>query len=433
MTRAIWASVSGLDHHQTWMDVLGNNIANVNTAGYKDSRFEFEDVLSQSIRGATPATPGGTGGTNPEQVGLGTTNGSVNTIVTQGSLQPTNVPTDIAITGNGYFILSDGNNQHFSRDSVFQVDGVGNLVNAATGLHLQGVLSDQTGALQFQNGLRNLTIPQTVNAANATTGFDVFGNLDSRATAAVQQQITVFDSLGQQHTIVFTFTPNGPGSGNWNVTASSPDLNGNPTLTPTAGATLTFNSNGQLTGGSAITINTGGNAWLIPGTTTTSNAGTGQNINLNLNDAAVGALTSFAAPTATSSQGSPLGTTIPGNSAGFFKSFTVGQDGIIRGTYSNGTTKVLGQIELATFTNPSGLTRIGQNDWDVSSNSGQANIANPGSGASGNTVQGNIETSNVDLANELAQVILAQRGFQANSRLVTTSDEMLQDVVAMKR
>jgi flagellar hook protein FlgE len=432
MPRSIWASVSGLDNHQTWMDVLGNNISNVNTAGFKDGRFEFEDILSESVRGAAPAIQGGIGGTNAEQVGLGTSTGAVSTITSQGSLQPTGVPTDIAITGNGYFILSDGQNQHFSRDSVFQVDGAGNFVNSATGLHLEGIVANQAGQLQPQNGLQNLTIPQTVNAANNTTAFDMFGNLNSAATNPVQQQISVFDSLGQQHTVVLNFAPNPAGSGNWTVTATSPDLNGNPQIV-TAGGAMTFNAQGQLTSGGNLTLNTGGASWLIPGTTTTSNAATAQNIVVNLADAGVGALTSFAAPTAVTSQAAPATPAGAGNSAGFFKSFSVAQDGTLRGQYSNGTTRVLGQIQVATFANPSGLQRIGQNDYDLSSNSGQANISNPSAGSAGATVQGSIETSNVDLGNELAQVILAQRGFSANSRMITTSDEMLQDVVAMKR
>ncbi|HLG74613.1 MAG TPA: flagellar hook protein FlgE [Chloroflexota bacterium] len=437
MTRAIWASVSGLDNHQTWMDVLGNNIANVNTVGYKDNRYEFEDILSQSVRGASPAVQGGVGGTNPEQVGLGTSTGSIDAVTTQGSLQPTNVPTDVAIAGSGYFVLSDGNNTHFTRDSVFQVDGSGNIVNASTGLHLRGILADTNGNLQFANGLQNLTVPQTVNSANQTSGFDAFGNLDSRSTTPVQQQIQVFDSLGQQHTVVLTFTPTTAGSGSWNVTATSPDLSGNPTLTPTTGANITFGSNGQLTGANQIVLNTGGSNWLIPntvtaaGTGTTSNAATGQAITINLNNTAAGVLTSFAAPSSITSQANT--TSNVGNAAAFLKTFSIGQDGKITGSYSNGTNKLLGQIELATFTNPAGLQRIGQNDFDVSSNSGQANITNPGAGAAGQTVQGSVETSNVDLANELAEVILAERGFQANSRMITTSDEMLQDVVSMKR
>ncbi|HLQ33818.1 MAG TPA: flagellar hook protein FlgE [Chloroflexota bacterium] len=431
MPRAIWSSVSGLENHQTWMDVLGNNISNLNTVGFKHGRFEFEDILSQSMRGSAPPALGGIGGTNPEQVGLGTTTGSVETITLQGSLQPTNVPTDIAIAGNGYYILSDGTNTHFTRDSVFHVDAAGNVVSAANGLHLQGITADQAGNLQFNRGLQNLTIPQTVNAANNTTAFDVFGNLNSQATNPVQQQVQVFDSLGQQHTIVLTFTPNPAGSGNWTTTATGSDLAGGAAITVTNG-NLTFNANGQLTSNGTLTLGFTGTPWVLPGTTTQSNA-TQANSNLVMNDAAVGNLTSFAAPTAVSSQGAPTNPAGVGNSAGFLKSFSVGQEGIIRGTYSNGTTKTLGQIELATFTNPGGLTRIGQNDFDLSSNSGQANISNPGAGSAGQVVQGSVETSNVDLADQMAQVILAQRGFSANSRLITTSDEMLQDVVAMKR
>src|SRR5579862_8835309 len=121
MPRAIWAAVSGLDNHQTWMDSIGNNIANVNTDGYKDSRFEFEDILSQSVRGAAPPVQNGIGGTNPEQVGLGTNTGSIDTVTTQGSIQQTNLPTDVAIEGQGYYILNDGTNTFFTRDGVFHV------------------------------------------------------------------------------------------------------------------------------------------------------------------------------------------------------------------------------------------------------------------------------------------------------------------------
>src|SRR5262245_58934205 len=122
MPKAIWSGVTGLDNHQTWMDVLGNNIANINTAGYKDSRFEFQDILSQSVRGAAPPIQGGIGGTNPQQVGLGSTTGSVGVNLAQGSLQQTGIPTDVAIAGAGYYVLSDGSNTHYSRDSVFHVD-----------------------------------------------------------------------------------------------------------------------------------------------------------------------------------------------------------------------------------------------------------------------------------------------------------------------
>jgi len=430
MSRAIWASVSGLDNHQTWMDVLGNNIANVNTAGYKDGRYEFKDILSQSIQGAAPAVQGGLGGTNPEQIGLGTTTGAVTAITTQGSLQPTNVPTDIAITGNGYYIVSDGTNQHFTRDSVFQIDGAGNIVNSATGLHLQGVVADQAGNLQFNRGLQNLSIPQTANTANNTTAFDIFGNLDARSVNPVNQQVTVLDSLGQQHTVVLTLSPNGVGSGNWNVTATSPDAQG--TITVNNGP-LTFNSTGQLTSNGTLNLTfSNGNPWFIPGTTTGSNA-TQSAVNLVMNDGAVGSLTQFALQSSLNSQAAPSNPNGVGNSAAYLKSFSVDGTGVIHGQYGNGTSRILGQVELATFANPSGLQRIGQNDYDLSANSGQANISLPGSGLSGSIAQGNIETSNVDLANELAQVILAERGFSANSRMITTSDEMLQDVVSMKR
>jgi len=413
------------------MDVIGNNIANVNTTGFKDGRYEFQDILSQSVRGAAPPAQAGIGGTNAEQIGMGTTTGSIQSDTTQGSLQQTNLPTDVAIQGQGYFILGDGNNLHYSRNGVFHIDGAGNLVSSDNGLHVMGTAGNPDGTLNVAGGLRNLTIPQTINQALNTTAVDLFGNLDSRATTPVTQDISVFDSLGQSHTVALTFTPNGTGgTGGWTVAASSPDLN-NGGITVGNNA-LTFNSAGTLTGGGPLTLTFAGTPWNISGTGTLSNA-TQAATTLTLNDGAVGNLTSFALASAVSSQAAPANPAGPGNSAAFLKSFSIGADGTIRGSYANGTVKSLGQIQLSTFTNPGGLQRIGQNDFDVSSDSGQANITNPGSGSSGTVAQGSIETSNVQLADQLSGMILAERGFQANSRMITTSDEMLQDVVQMKR
>ena len=449
MSGSIWTGVSGLNNHQTWMDTIGNNIANSNTTGYKASRFEFEDILSQSVKGAAPPAQGGVGGTDPEQVGLGTTTGSVDTLTTQGSLQQTNIPTDLAVVGSGYFVTGDGSNTHYTRDSVYHVDAAGNIVSSSNGLHLMGFGPNATNTGVLATRLVNLTVPQTVSTANTTTFMDVFGNLDSRATSAVTQVINVFDSLGQSHPISLTFTPNPAGSGNWTLSATSPDLVAGTTITPSVTG-LVFNAQGQLTTpatGTPITMTFSSTTpWVLPGTTTTSLAtqtdANGNATEIQLTDAAVGNLTSFAASTSVSSQQAPnpptlaAGTAVKGqsgNPAGFLKSFSVGPDGTILGQYTSGFTAVLGQVVVATFTNPGGLQRIGQNDWDVSSNSGQANINIPGSGPSGTVAQGSIETSNVDLANELAAMILAERGFQANSKIITTSDEMLQDVVGMKR
>jgi flagellar hook protein FlgE len=437
MPTPIWSAVSGLDNHQTWMDTLGNDIANVNTTGYKDARFQFEDILSQSLRGAAPPVQNGIGGTNPEQVGLGTTTGSIDTDTTQGSLQQTNLPTDLAIAGQGYFILSDGTNTFFSRDGVFHVDAAGNIVSSANGLHLRGFGPNTSFNGVDNTKLVNLTIPQQVNPAANTTEIAMFGNLDSRATQPVSANIQVFDSLGQQHTITLTFTPQ-TANGNahdYTVSAASPDLNG--ATINIDNTTLSFNELGQLTSQASITLSfSNANPWNISGTTTASNA-TQANVKLDMNDptlnAGVGTLTSFATNTAVLSQQLPSNPAAAGNPSGFLKSFSISQDGTIRGQYTSGFTAVLGQVLLSTFTNPAGLQRIGQNDWNVTSDSGQANIVTPGSGASGNVVQGSLETSNVNLADALASVILAERGFQANSRMVTTSDEMLQDVVAMKR
>ncbi len=603
-SESLFDGVSGLSNHQTWMNVIGNNIANVNTTGYKDQLFNFMDQLSEVIRGASAAVPGGPGGTDFVQIGLGTQNGSIISNQQQGSLQTTNLPTDFAIQGDGFFIVSDGVANHYTRDSNFIVDGFGNINQASTGFHLQGYGLQQTGNIVSIDTSRivNLTVPQQVNPAQQTNVLDLFGNLQSSATTPQTQSIGVFDSLGQLHNVVLTFTPPATVGGDWMVSATSNDLaqgaridveGGNDQVNNVAGsgtsggqAALHFNALGQLDG--TVTplylIFRDGTAtagpptlkppepWVIPNTTVNTNAIQAA-VQLNLNDMSVGSVTSFASPTALQTQAVPntspllglnsnttdaltgnltssatvaantattvtftgvdsngfvhtfqvgllsnaggtqwtpntiqvdgaanagvtvsttpitwtngvttftetvfisqgaFGTTtalgydpndvnaqqlltldfakvtntatnaglIPentgsaGNSAGSLKAFNVDKNGIVHGVYTNGFTQTIGQILLATFENPGGLQKEGSNNLQVSANSGVVNIGTPGSGRFGTVAEGNVETSNVDLAFEFSNMILAERGFQANSRIITTSDDMLQEVVNLKR
>jgi flagellar hook protein FlgE len=349
-SESLFDGVSGLSDHQTWMDVIGNNIANVNTSGFKADQFNFEDQLSQELQGASAAVQGGPGGTDFEQVGLGTHIGSILSNQQQGSLQTTNLPTDFAIQGDGFFIVNDGQANFYTRDSNFIVDGFGNINSAATGFHLQGYGIKQVGNTVTLDNTRvvNLTVPQQINPAAQTNLLDLIGNLQSSATTPQTQSVGVYDSLGQLHNVVLTFTPSGKADGNWTITATSADLTpgssiqvggGNASSTQAGAAALHFNSLGQLdgtvtpltltfiagesstitnppAGGPPVAVNApegptqAAHPWLIPGTNVPSNAAQSAVI-LNINDPQVGNLTQFASPTVTSTQAAPNAAVIP--------------------------------------------------------------------------------------------------------------------------
>ncbi|MHB8618628.1 MAG: flagellar hook-basal body complex protein, partial [Chloroflexota bacterium] len=228
---ALFDGVSGLNNHQTWMNVIGNNIANVNTTGFKDQQYNFSDVIYQTLRGASSAVSGGAGGTNFQQMGLGTQAGSILTNEQQGSLQTTNLPTDFAIQGDGFFIVNDGVSNHYTRDSNFIVDGFGNINSAATGNHLQGYGLKQVGNTVTIDTSKavNLTVPQQTNPATQTNVLDLVGNLQSSTTASQTQSIGVYDSLGQLHNVVLSFAPSGKADGNWTVSATGADLSAGST------------------------------------------------------------------------------------------------------------------------------------------------------------------------------------------------------------
>jgi len=277
MMRALFSAISGMKNHMAFMDVVGNNIANVNTIAFKSSRVTFQDILGQTIRGAS-SPQGDRGGMNPAQVGLGMQLGGIDNIMTQGFLQSTGKLTDFAIQGDGFFVVSDGTRNYYTRDGAFDIDVAGNLVNPVTGLKVMGWRADASGAIDVEGPLVPLSIP--------------FGDLVS---------------------------------------------------------------------------------------------------------------------------------------------FAVGSTGEITGIYSNGDNRVIGQLALAAFTNPGGLQRQGQNLWSHSANSGEPRIGQPNTNGLGSVSTGTLESSNVDLAQQFTSVILAQRGFQSSSRVITAGDQMLQDLVNIIR
>lgn len=408
MMRSLFSGVSGLKNHQTRMDVIGNNIANVNTVAFKAGRVNFEDILSQTVEGARSPQAGGMGGVNPKQVGLGMGISSIDTLFTPGSLQSTDNPTDFAVQGEGFFIVSDGSQVYYTRDGAFKTSADGALVNS-NGFRLQGWMADTDGNIDSTQALQNITIPVGAQMKpKATTQIALEGNLDANAAADPSSQwitsVQVYDSLGNPHNLTITFTKTAANEWGWEAT-----LDGD--TTPGGTGTITFNTDGSIGAGTA------------PGTASFAITGA-QDISLNID---FSQLTQFG--------GNPTAyiNFQDGYEAGSLDMVSTDSGGVLTGIFTNGQSKALAQIALATFSNPGGLLKEGGNLYQISNNSGLPNIGTADSGGRGSIAVGALEMSNVDLAQEFTNMIVTQRGFQANSRVITTSDEMLQDLINIKR
>jgi flagellar hook protein FlgE len=398
------------------MDVISNNIANINTIGFKSSRVSFRETLSQTLRGATGPGASGIGGINPIQVGLGASVGSIDVNHTQGSLLPTGKPTDVAVEGNGFLIVSDGQGKFYTRDGSLQLDGEGTLVAAGSGLKVLGWTADP-----FTGSINNLD-PITANSemrlplgqlavARQTSRIGIGGNLDAEAAAGESYAVSaqVYDSLGVAHpmSVIFTKTAN---PSEWTWVANSPD--GDPALTGGNG-TLLFDENGRNTVLSGIFML----QLAVPNGSTNP----------------ITATLSFSELTQLAGTGTASPTYQDGLALGMLDSFTIGKDGVIWGTFTNGMQQPIAEIAMAQFSNPSGMMKAKNNVLTETGNSGLPQIGKASVGSMGNLTAGYLESSNVDLPTEFTNMIVAQRGFQANSRIITTSDEILQELVQLKR
>ncbi|HTO91402.1 MAG TPA: flagellar hook protein FlgE [Candidatus Sulfotelmatobacter sp.] len=415
MMLALFAGVSGLRNHQTDMDVIGNNIANVNTVGFKASRVTFQEAFVEQLQGATRPS-GLLGGTDPLQIGTGMKIASIDQLMTQGSLETTGQPLDLAIQGDSFFALNSGPARVYTRAGNFQLDSQGHLVSPSSGYLLQGINADPFG--NFGNGatIGDIVIPLGQRApAQATSQMSLTGNLDAGAAVGTTHtmSISVYDSAGAPHQVDLTFTNTGPGA--WSWTASS------ATATVTAGnGTVTFNANGSLAsftypgGGASLNIApTGGGAAF----NVTIDAGTVNGIN---------GLVGFANPS------NAVINSQNGYAAGDLVNISVDTNGVVSGFFTNGVTRNLAQIAMATFNNPGGLTRSGNSFYQESPNSGTPVIGFAGATSSSTLAPGTLEASNVDLSTEFTNMIIAQRGFQANARVITTADEMLNELVNLR-
>lgn len=420
MMRSLFAGVSGLRNHQVRMDVIGNNIANVNTVAYKTSRVTFEEAFAQLVQGASrPAGDASnlSGGTNPIQVGLGMNIGSIDLLFTQGNLENTGVTTDLAIQGDSFFVVSDGRRNSFTRSGNFQLDATGRLVSSTNGWVVQGrqavdgVITDTVGDIVLPFGQKS--------AAQPTTEVTVGGNLNAEAATADTREtsIVIYDQMGREYELNVTFTK----SANPNEWSYAVEVDGTPsTVDPAAG--LTFSNSGQL-----ATVD-GSNADANTTITFTDANGDPMSVTLDFGEIdQYSGLSQFAgASTAVTREQD-------GYTMGQLERIGIDQTGTITGAFTNGVNLTLGQIVLADFNNPSGLIRSGDNMYTISANSGAAVLGFAGEGSQSTITSGALEMSNVDLAQEFTSMITAQRGFQSNARVITSSDEMLQELVNLKR
>lgn len=415
MMRSLFSGVSGLRNHQIRMDVIGNNIANVNTVGYKASRVTFEEAFAQLLQGAS-RPPGDSsnvsGGVNPVQVGLGMNIGSIDLLFTQGNIEATGVTTDLAIQGDSFFVVSDGNQNFFTRSGNFQMDANGRLVASTNGFIVQGKIA-QNGVLTDK--IQDIKLPfGQKSAAKASSEVTMAGNLNTDAAVGDIREtaITVFDAMGAKDVMTLKFTKATATTWTFDVTM------GDGTAVSGNTGTLTFDNLGRL----AAPVP------AVPFVFTPSSGAQNVSIALDFGTAgSISGLSQFAAPS------TAVVKEQDGYTMGDLERFSIGQDGTVTGAFTNGVTLTLGQITLADFNNPAGLIRSGDNMYAVSSNSGSPVLGFSGEGSQSAITSGALEMSNVDLAQEFTVMITAQRGFQSNARVITTADEMLQELVSLKR
>ncbi|MGE5258767.1 MAG: flagellar hook protein FlgE [Hyphomicrobiales bacterium] len=411
MIASLYAGISGLSANATAMTVIGDNIANVNTTAFKSNRSEFANVLSTALGGESALS----------KVGRGVDLWSVDARWAQGSLENTSSPTDLAINGQGFFMVKDEDGSNFyTRAGNFHFDKDGYLVNP-DGLRLQGYQLDANG---LPGIITDVFIPgERVSPPAATTKFTFDMNLDAGAqtgdTYTTSQ--TVYDSLGNAIPLTFTFTKQAA-AGTWTAAAAIPPAFGTGvTLGGAATASFVFNGSGVMTSPASD---------LAVSLTLTNGATSPLALNWDLYDASnrsLGDISGYAAESNTTFQYQD------GYPSGMLRSISVDENGIVTATYSNGEMVPNFQVVLADFQNYDGLTKLGNNLYAESIDSGQALPGMAGNGRLGSISPQCLEMSNVDLAEEFVKMITTQRAFQANSRVITASDEILQELINIKR
>ena len=463
MMRSLYSGVSGLQNHQTRMDVIGNNISNVNTPGFKRGRVNFQDMISQQVAGAAKPTEE-LGGVNPKDVGLGMTISTIEQVFTQGNLQSTGVGTDVAIQGNGFFVVKNGEESFYTRNGVFGLDRDGTLVNPANGMRVQGWMAQELNGEQIVQTAAtptDLVIPVgSKDPAKATENVLFACNLDKNtpeiqegagandvAKGTWETSQKIYDSFGNAHqlTVSFRKVPGVPNS--WQATVNVDADNADFTQTRVGLGTtdgvqntfiVNFDNYGQLSSvtDSAGNITNPDGEIVLTTSFTVPEANADENGNpyrqtFNINLGTIGSMKNTV--TQSASRSTTKAYSQDGYTLGYLDNFKIDSSGTITGVYSNGTNRVIGQLALATFANDRGLEKAGDNTYVETNNSGQANIGESGVAGKGSLLAGALEMSNVDLSEQMTDMIVTQRGFQANSKTIQTADTLLETVLSLKR
>lgn len=411
MISSFSTALSGLNAASSAINVIGNDLANLNTTGYKANSIQFSELISQQI-----------GGSGAGQVGLGVAQARVVANYSQGSLQTTNGATDVAIQGNGFFVVKNQSAQTvYTRDGSFRVNGDGMLVTGA-GDPVQG-WSAASGGVNTNSTIGNISVPLGATVpATPTSTMNIGLNLDSRSLtsgsgATFSAPIQVFDSQGQSHTLTATF--NKTATNTWNYTLGIPasDLRTGGTTTVASG-TMTFDANGNLSNPAASS-----DPQRVSITGLADGAGD-MSINWNLyNSSGKSSISQLAAASGVGN------TTQDGFPAGQINNISLQNGGLLVANYSNGQSVSVGQLAIASIANPDTLMVAGNNYLQTSPGTSAPSIGTAGSGARGHIVAGALESSTVDIAQEFTSLLTFQRGYQANSRIITTTDQLLQETV----
>lgn len=445
MMRSLYSGVSGLRIHQTKMDVIGNNIANVNTVGFKSSRVTFTDVFSQTTQSATGSNKKtNRGGTNAMQIGLGSGVGSIECNPSkEGSAQRTDNPYDLKISGNNFFIVNNGTSNEFTKVGAFTTDADGYLVTQS-GYHVMGWQVDKTTQDIKKDLVSPLAIktPENMSTAPESTTATYFtGNIDKTNTDVsgdgLITSMTVYDKQGYPYTVKYSITQDATDKSLYKMKLTDvQDSNNKSILTANGGK-----YDAKIGGGDTVDLKfdqaTGAFSYVgAAGKKDFELDITGADNNFDKVTTDMSTTTMYASngKCSIASVRGDLKGLGAGKAAGDMTGVAIGTDGKITATYSNGDTKLLGQISVASFENPSGLEKVGDSLYKTTQNSGSFDgIGQDATTGGGSISQGVLEMSNVDLSNEFTEMITTQRGFQANSRIITVSDTMLEELVNLKR
>ena len=463
MMRSLYSGVSGLQNHQTRMDVIGNNISNVNTVGFKRGRVNFQDMISQQLQGAAKPSEE-LGGVNPKEVGLGMTVAAIDNIFNQGNLQSTGVSTDLAIQGNGFFIMKSGDETFYTRNGAFSLDSNGTLVNPANGMRVQGWMAQDVNGEQVLTTAAtpgDLVIPVgSKDPAKETNNVMFACNLNKNTpeilpnanekdimdgTWATEQKI--YDSFGNEHILSVSFRRVTGNPNQWEATVNVDADNADFTQTrvglgDTNGMGNTFIVTFSNLGALESVTDTAGNVTnptgkaILQTSFTVPNSNPDENGNpyrqtLNIDLGTIGSFENTI--TQSASQSSTKAFYQDGYKLGYLDNFKIDSSGTITGVYTNGSSRGIGKIALATFANDRGLEKAGDNTFVESNNSGMAKIGESGIAGKGTLMAGALEMSNVDLSEQMTDMIVTQRGFQSNAKTIQTADTLLETVLSLKR